>query len=66
MPAPESPFAKTFCCFSALSASSVSEQLHPLHMVVEAPDYGFIGLKLKDLIFQESGNTEARGTEYAC
>jgi hypothetical protein len=35
-------------------------------MVLEAPDYGFIGLKLKDLIFQESGNTEARGTEYAC
>ena len=34
-------------------------------MVLEVPDYGFIGLKLKDLIFQESGNMEARGTEYA-
>jgi hypothetical protein len=27
-------------------------------MVLEAPDYGFIGLKLKGLIFQESGNME--------
>jgi hypothetical protein len=35
-------------------------------MVLEAPDYGFIGLKLKGLIFRESGNTEAWGTEYAC
>ena len=64
MPAPESPFV-TLLVLSALSASSVSEQLHPLHMVLEAPDYGFIGLKLKGLIFQESGNTGARCTEYA-
>jgi hypothetical protein len=35
-------------------------------MVLEAPDYGFIGLKLKGLIFYKSGNMEARCTEYAC
>jgi hypothetical protein len=30
-------------------------------MVLKARDYGFIGLKLKGLIFHESGNQGARG-----
>jgi hypothetical protein len=29
-------------------------------MVLEARDYGFIGVKLKGLIFYESGNQRAR------
>src|SRR6476469_4395096 len=44
---------------SAPSASSVSEQSHPLLMVLKAPDYGFIGLKLKDLI-SGKGQEESR------
>jgi hypothetical protein len=32
-------------------------------MVLKARDYGFIGLKLKGLIFHESGN---RGAQAAC
>jgi hypothetical protein len=31
-------------------------------MVLKAPDYGFIGLKLKGLIFHESDRRRARGT----
>lgn len=53
LPAPESPFVNLLL-LSALYASSVSEQLRPLLMVLEARDYGFIGLTLKDLIFHES------------
>jgi hypothetical protein len=30
-------------------------------MVLKAPDYGFIGLKLKGLIFPASGNRGAHG-----
>jgi hypothetical protein len=30
-------------------------------MVLKAPDYGFIGLKLKDLIFQELDRREHAG-----
>src|SRR6476646_3958414 len=61
MPAPESPFVQTFCCSSALSASSVSELLHPLPMVLKGRDYGFIRVKLKDLIFHERSNQQSRG-----
>jgi hypothetical protein len=35
-------------------------------MVLKAPDYGFIGLKLKGLIFHKSGNNRAQGAnEYS-
>jgi hypothetical protein len=37
----------------------------PLLMVLEARDYGFIGLKLKGLIFHEGGNQRTRGDEYS-
>jgi hypothetical protein len=50
LPAPESPFVNLLL-LSAPYVSSVSEQLHPLHIVLKGRDYGFIGLKLKDLIF---------------
>jgi len=50
LPAPESPFVNLLL-LSALYASSVSEQFHPLLMVLKARDYGFIGVKLKGLIF---------------
>jgi hypothetical protein len=34
-------------------------------MVLKAVDYGFIGLKLKDLIFQENRTDESREDEYS-
>jgi hypothetical protein len=34
-------------------------------MFLKAPDYAFIGVKLKGLIFSESGKMAARDPEYA-
>jgi hypothetical protein len=34
-------------------------------MVLKARDYGFIGLKLKGLIFYKSGNLGTTGDEYS-
>src|SRR5882724_2433640 len=63
LPAPESPFVNLLL-LSAPNASSVSEQPHPLHIVLKAGDYGFIGVKLKELIFPAGGEEVERAGAY--
>src|ERR1041385_5576896 len=41
------------------------QSIRLLHMVLKAPDYGFIGVKLKGLIFLGRETREHTGSEYS-
>jgi hypothetical protein len=62
---PRKPICKTFCCLVLCMLHPFQSNFIPLLMVLEARDYGFIGLKLKGLIFHEGGNQRTRGDEYS-
>lgn len=58
---PRKPICKPSSALVLRMLHPFQSTFDPLLMVLKARDYGFIGLKLKGLIFHESGNNKAQG-----